>query len=115
MGLWTDLTGWGHTRHRHIASVFVRDLALLPNEARLVAVGSTSRWRRAMGFAADHGIPRCLRLLRRVGWRSRYRRCLYVASSHHDHFGSAKLCLEAGKSVLVEKPPDYLTPTTLQN
>ena len=29
---------------------------------------------------------------------------IYVASSHHDHFPSAKLCLEAGKSVLVEKP-----------
>ena len=29
---------------------------------------------------------------------------VYVASSHHDHFASARLCLEAGKSVLVEKP-----------
>jgi predicted dehydrogenase len=29
---------------------------------------------------------------------------VYAASPHHDHFASAKLCLEAGKSVLVEKP-----------
>ena len=29
---------------------------------------------------------------------------VYVASPHHDHFSSAKVCLEAGKSVLVEKP-----------
>ena len=29
---------------------------------------------------------------------------VYVASTHNDHFASAKLCLEAGKSVLVEKP-----------
>ena len=29
---------------------------------------------------------------------------VYVASVHNDHFASARLCLEAGKSVLVEKP-----------
>ena len=29
---------------------------------------------------------------------------IYVASTHNDHLGSARLCLEAGKAVLVEKP-----------
>jgi len=56
-GIVTDLTGWGILATGHIASVFARDLALLPNEARLVGVGSRTV-ERAMGFAADHGIPR---------------------------------------------------------
>jgi predicted dehydrogenase len=29
---------------------------------------------------------------------------IYVATPHHDHFPSARRCLEAGKAVLVEKP-----------
>jgi hypothetical protein len=56
-GIVAHLTGWGILATGHIASVFARDLALLPDEARLVAVGSRSL-ERAMAFAADHGIPR---------------------------------------------------------
>ena len=41
----------------HIASTFARDLALLPDEASLVAVGSR-RLDRAEAFAAEHGFTR---------------------------------------------------------
>ncbi|MFP5282943.1 MAG: gfo/Idh/MocA family oxidoreductase, partial [Actinomycetes bacterium] len=49
--------GWGVLSTGHIASVFARDLALLPEEARLVAVGSRRR-ASAEAFAADHGFAR---------------------------------------------------------
>jgi predicted dehydrogenase len=101
-GTVTDLTSWGILATGHIASVFVRDLALLPNEARLVAVGSRSL-EKAMGFAADHGIPRAYDSYAELAGDPDID-VVYIASSHHDHFASAKLCLEGGKSVLVEKP-----------
>jgi predicted dehydrogenase len=101
-GTVTDLVGWGILATGHIASVFARDLALLSNEARLVAVGSRSL-ERAMAFAADHGIPRAYDSYPELAGDPDVD-VVYVASPHHDHFASAKLCLEAGKSVLVEKP-----------
>lgn len=98
----TDLVGWGILATGHIASVFARDLALLPNEARLVAVGSRSL-EKAMAFAADHGIPRAYDSYAELAGDPDVD-VVYVASPHHDHFASTKLCLDAGKSVLVEKP-----------
>jgi predicted dehydrogenase len=98
----TDLVGWGILATGHIASVFARDLALLSTEARLVAVGSRSL-EKAMAFAADHGIPRAYDSYDELAGDPDLD-VVYVASTHHDHFASAKLCLEAGKSVLVEKP-----------
>ena len=56
-----------------------------------------------MAFAADHGIPRAYDSYAELAGDPDVD-VVYVASSHHDHFASAKLCLEAGKSVLVEKP-----------
>jgi predicted dehydrogenase len=101
-GTVTDLVGWGILATGHIASVFARDLALLPNEARLVAVGSRSL-EKAMAFAADHEIPRAYDSYAELAGDPDID-VVYVASTHHDHFMSARLCLEAGKSVLVEKP-----------
>jgi predicted dehydrogenase len=101
-GTVTDLVGWGILATGHIASVFARDLALLSNEARLVAVGSRSL-EKAMAFAADHGIPRAYDSYAELAGDPDVD-VVYVASTHHDHFASTKLCLEAGKSVLVEKP-----------
>ncbi|WP_375430159.1 Gfo/Idh/MocA family protein [uncultured Friedmanniella sp.] len=94
--------GWGILSTGHIASVLARDLALLPEEAALVAVGSRSL-AKAEAFAAEYGFRR--------GYGS-YRELaadpdvdvVYIASPHNDHYASAKLCLEAGKAVLVEKP-----------
>ena len=101
-GTVTAVMGWGILATGHIASVFARDLALLSNEARLIAVGSRTL-ERAMAFAADHGIPRVYDSYAELAGDPDVD-VVYVASSHHDHFASAKLCLEAGKSVLVEKP-----------
>ena len=48
---------WGILSTGHIASVLTRDLALLPDEAEVVAVGSRSL-DKAQRFAAEYQIPR---------------------------------------------------------
>lgn len=94
--------GWGILSTGHIASVLAKDLALLPEEAELVAVGSRSADKAAAfgqqyGFRRSHGSYAELAADPDVD-------VVYIASPHNDHFPSAKLCLEAGKAVLVEKP-----------
>ncbi|HSU35542.1 MAG TPA: Gfo/Idh/MocA family oxidoreductase, partial [Propionibacteriaceae bacterium] len=86
----------------HIAGVFARDLALLPDEASLVAVASRRR-DRAETFAAEHGFARAYGSYAELAADPEVE-VVYVASTHNDHFSSAKVCLEGGKSVLVEKP-----------
>lgn len=93
---------WGILSTGHIASVFARDLALLPDEAEIVAVGSRQRGT-ADDFAAEHGIPRAYGSYEELAADEDVD-VVYVASTHNDHLPSAQLCLEAGRSVLVEKP-----------
>ena len=94
--------GWGILATGHIASVFSRDLALLPDQARLVAVGSRSL-DRAMAFAADHGIPASLRLYAELAGDPDVD-VVYVASPHHDHFSSAKVCLRLESRCWLRNP-----------
>ena len=94
--------GWGVLATGHIAGVFARDLALLPDEASLVAVASR-RLDRAEAFAAEHGFARAYGSYAELAADPEVE-VVYVASIHNDHFASARLCLEGGKSVLVEKP-----------
>jgi len=86
----------------HIASVFSRDLALLPEEAALVAVGSRDQ-ATADTFAVEHGFARAYGSYAELAADPDVD-VVYVASVHTDHAASARLCLEAGKAVLVEKP-----------
>jgi predicted dehydrogenase len=95
-------TGWGILSTGHIASVLAKDLALLPDEARLVAVGSRSA-DKAAAFAAEYGFERSHGSYEELAADPDVD-VVYIASPHNDHYPSAKLCLEAGKSVLVEKP-----------
>lgn len=94
--------GWGILSTGHIASTFAKDLAILPEEAKLVAVGSRSQ-ASAKRFARDHGIERSYGSYAELA-NDPDVDVVYVASIHNDHLPSAKLCLEAGKHVLVEKP-----------
>lgn len=93
---------WGILGTGHIAEVFASDLALLPEEAELAAVASRDR-RRAASFAAAHGFARSYGSYRELADDPQVDVC-YIASPHHDHFPTARCCLEAGKAVLVEKP-----------
>ncbi len=96
------LVRWGILSTGHIASVFASDLALLPGEAQLGAVASRSL-DKAAAFARDHGLARAYGSYEELAADPDID-VVYVASPHHDHFPSATLCLEGGKSVLVEKP-----------
>lgn len=94
--------GWGILSTGHIASTFARDLALLPEEATLVAVGSRTL-AKAESFANEHGFTRAYGSYAELAADPEVD-VVYIGSTHNDHFASAKLCLEAGKPVLVEKP-----------
>lgn len=96
------LVRWGILSTGHIASTFTRDLALLPDEAVLAAVASRSLGK-AQAFAEEHGVDRAYGSYAELAADEGVD-VVYIASTHNDHFASAKLCLEAGKPVLVEKP-----------
>ena len=98
-----DRVGWGVLSTGQIASTFATDLALLPDEAELVAVGSRSV-ERAEDFADRHGFARAYGSATTNWPPTPGVDVVYVASIHNDHLASARTCLEAGKSVLVEKP-----------
>jgi predicted dehydrogenase len=98
----TPRVRWGILSTGHIASVLTRDLALLPEEAEVVAVGSRSQ-EKADAFAEEHGLPKAFGSYEDLAADPDLD-VIYVASVHNDHLASARLCLEAGKAVLVEKP-----------
>ena len=93
---------WGVLSTGHIAGVFARDLALLPDEAELAAVASRTL-QKAEKFAAEFGFDRAYGSYAELAADPNID-VVYIASPHHDHLDSARLCLEGGKSVLVEKP-----------
>lgn len=98
----SDRIGWGVIGTGDIASSFARDLALLPEEARLVAVGSRDQ-SRARDFADRHGFGAAYGSYAELVADPSVD-IVYVATPHSDHLASARLALEAGKPVLVEKP-----------
>lgn len=97
-----DRVGWGVVSTGHIASTFATDLALLPDEASLVAVSSRSA-ERAQDFADRHGFARSYDSVEELAADEEVD-VVYVASVHNDHLASARTCLAAGTAVLVEKP-----------
>ena len=95
---------WGVIGTGWIADQFVTTVTRNTSQ-RVVAVGSRSL-ERALEFAEGHGIPTA---------SSSYEDLvaedvdvIYVATGHLDHAAHARLALEAGRNVLVEKP---MTPT----
>jgi predicted dehydrogenase len=92
---------WGIIGTGIIASIFARDLQLLP-DAQLIAVGSRCQ-DSADAFGRRFSVPHC---------HSSYDRLaedpdvdvIYVATPHTHHFKNALAAIEAGKPVLCEKP-----------
>ena len=92
---------WGILGPGSIAEKFATGLSVLP-DARLAAIGSRNL-DRAQAFADRFGAERA--------WGSYEKLAndpdidvVYIATPHPVHFPAAKLCLEAGKAVLCEKP-----------
>jgi predicted dehydrogenase len=100
---------WGILATGGIARNFTEDLALLP-DAEVVAVASRSAGT-AEAFAQRYGIARA-----HGSWQALAEDpdvdVVYVATPHNAHHAAAKLCLEAGKAVLCEKPLTLDAPTT---
>ncbi len=94
--------GWGIVSTGHIASVLAQELALVPDDAALIAVSSRTA-EKAQAFADQYGFARGYGSVAEVAADPDVD-VVYVASVHNDHLASARICLEAGKAVLVEKP-----------
>jgi predicted dehydrogenase len=92
---------WGILATGGIAARFAEDLTLLDG-AVLAAVGSRSL-ASAETFAATYGFERAY-----GSWASLATDdsldVIYVATPHNAHHAAAKVCLESGRPVLVEKP-----------
>ncbi|MFY1588251.1 Gfo/Idh/MocA family protein [Micromonospora sp. WMMD734] len=95
------MTRWGILSTGHIAGRFAEDLRLVPG-AELVAVGSRTIGS-AEEFAGRYGADRAhgswAELAADDGLDA-----IYVATPHAAHHEAARICLEAGRAVLLEKP-----------
>jgi predicted dehydrogenase len=92
---------WGILATGKIAHTFARDLALVPG-ARLAAVGSR-RLESARAFAEEHGGAAAYGSYEELVADPDVD-VVYVATPHAFHLDNARLCFEAGKHVLCEKP-----------
>jgi predicted dehydrogenase len=92
---------WGILGTGNIAKQFARGLAVLP-DVELIAVGSRSQ-ANADAFGDEFDVPR-----RHASYAALADdadvNVVYVATPHHLHRENGRLCLQAGKAVLCEKP-----------
>jgi predicted dehydrogenase len=99
---------WGILGTGSIARTFAADLLLLPGH-EVAAVGSRAP-HTAETFAAAFGIPRMYGSYAELAADEAVD-VVYVATPHNGHLAAARLCLEAGRAALVEKP---LTPSAAE-
>ncbi len=92
---------WGILGTGNIARKFTEDL-LLTGDHVVAAVGSRA-FDRAEDFAADYEIGRPYGSYEDLAADGSLD-VVYVATPHSGHLGAARLCLLAGRPVLVEKP-----------
>ena len=93
---------WGIAGPGFIATMFARDLENIPDDAAIVAVGS-SRPGGADEFAAEFGVERVHGSYAALAADPEVE-AVYVATPHSGHLAAALTAIEAGKHVLVEKP-----------
>lgn len=92
---------WGILGTGRMARTFTEDLLLLPDHV-VAAVGSRSV-RTAEEFGARYGAAQAYGSYGELAADGRID-VVYVATPHPAHHPAARLCLEAGRPVLVEKP-----------
>lgn len=96
-----DKVRWGILGTGHIARKFARGLAFLP-DAELAAVGSRSQVT-ADTFSDEFNVRRRYTSYEALADDPNVD-VVYVATPHSRHQANSRLCLEAGKAVLCEKP-----------
>ena len=92
---------WGILATGKIAHAFAADLALVTG-AELVAVGSR-RLESAQAFAEQYGVAHAYGSYEELAADPDVD-VIYIATPHSLHLENARLCFEAGKHVLCEKP-----------
>jgi predicted dehydrogenase len=92
---------WGILGTGQIARIFTEDLLLLPGHA-VAAVGSRDA-ARGRAFAREYEIGHAHGTYGDLAADDDVD-IVYVATPHSGHFAAARLCLLAGRAVLVEKP-----------
>ncbi|HSN43559.1 MAG TPA: Gfo/Idh/MocA family oxidoreductase, partial [Propionibacteriaceae bacterium] len=90
----------------HIARKVTRDMQLVPDDVRVTAVGSRTQ-AAADAFADELSIPHAFGSYEELAASGEVD-VVYVTTPHNYHAEAARLCMDAGLGVLVEKP---LTPT----
>jgi len=96
-----EVIRWGILATGWIAKLFTEDLAHLP-DAQVLAVGSRSL-EGAQAFAETHNIPRAYGSWQELAADADLD-VIYVATPHSAHHAATRVCLEAGRAVLCEKP-----------
>lgn len=92
---------WGILATGFIAHQFAGDLALCEN-SELIAVASRSK-EGADKFAKKFNVERVYHSYEELAASDEVD-VIYIATPHHLHYPNAKMCMEQGKHVLVEKP-----------
>ena len=95
------VTRWAMIGTGGMASVIARDFALTENVDLTTIVSRTVE--KGQTFADEWGIPTVVTHLEQL-WDMPDVDVVYVATPHSEHFSMAKMAIEAGKSVVVEKP-----------
>src|SRR5215475_247224 len=97
----TEKIRWGILATGGIAAYFTEDLLQL-SDAEVLAVGSRAP-ETAEAFASRYGIPRAYGSYEELAADPEVD-IVYVATPHSGHLAASRLCLEAGRAVLCEKP-----------
>ena len=92
---------WGILGPGNIARTFTEDLRLLAGH--VVAAAASRDATRAASFAAEYKIARSYGSYEDLAADASLD-VIYIATPHTGHHAAARLCLEAGRAVLVEKP-----------
>lgn len=97
----TEKVRWGILATGQMAAAFTQDLQRLA-DAQVIAVGSRSP-DRARRFADRFGIPQAYGSWAELASDERID-IVHVSTPHTAHHPASALCIDAGRSVLVEKP-----------
>ena len=96
----STILNWAIMGPGSISVAFLNDIRIAGLE--VLAVGSRSA-DRAEAFAAEHSVPRAHGSYEALVADEEVD-VVYIATTNNAHFGNAKLALDAGKHVLLEKP-----------
>lgn len=94
---------WGILATGTIANKFASTVASMPQEEESLAAVGSRQLEKAQAFAELYHIPRAYSSYRELCGDPEVE-AVYISTPNNMHYENARLCLEAGKHVLCEKP-----------